>query len=108
MLSVLFVPFVAKHYGLPVCSDNVPQRPPVVLDSVGNGEDAFTKARWDAGGVEYLHALFSGTAVGGLFVRTADNFTDRSSQAGGSARRDPAYLMSLFASSVRWNYWFDI
>ena len=100
-------PTIAPN-GLLVCSDDLPQRPPVVLDSVGNGEDAFATARRDAGSVEYLHALFSGLAARGIFIRTRYNLTAGRSQAGGSARRDPAALLSLLAASVRWEYWFDI
>src|SRR6185369_17801762 len=80
----------------------------VVLDSIGNGEDAVASARWDAGSVEYLYALFSGVAARGIFIRTGYNLTAGRSQAGGSARRDPASLMSLLAASVRREYWFDI
>src|SRR5215216_4383700 len=78
-----------------VCSYCIPQCSPAVLDSTGNGEDAFTSTRWNTGSVEHLNALFSGFAVGGIFLRAGCNYLDGSSQASDSARRDPSSFMSL-------------
>ena len=93
--------YVVRHH-------NFPQRPLAVLDSTGNGEDAFTPARWYAGSVDHLHALFPGAAVGRVFVRNVYNSVDGSSQASSSAQFDPAYFMSLLAAKFYWKSRFTI
>jgi hypothetical protein len=81
-----------------VCHHNFPQRPLTVLDSTGNGEDAFTTARWNTGSVDHLHALFSGNAIGRVFLCNVYSFMDGSSKAGSSAQLDTASFLSLLTS----------
>src|SRR6185503_3197379 len=87
-------------YGLPVCRYDLPQRPPVVLDSTGNGKNAFAAARWDAGGVEHLHALFSGVVIGWIFLCARDNHAHWISEAGSFTHRGPASFLPLPAAFV--------
>ena len=59
-----------------ICQHDFPQRPPAVLGSTHNCEDALTTPRWNSGGVDHVHALFSDTAPGGIFVCAGDNCAD--------------------------------
>ena len=86
------------HDAFTVRDYNVPQRPPAVLGSTRNGQDAFATARWDAGRVEHVHAVFSGDAVGWVFVRVGYNFADRGSQTSSSTQRAIASFMRFLAS----------
>ncbi len=101
MLNVSFYSQLPPNI-LIICHYDFPQRPLAVLDSTHNGEDAFASTRWDAGGVEHLHAVFSDTAVGGIFLRAGYNFANTSAQAGSSARRSPAAIVSLLAAYAQW------
>jgi hypothetical protein len=81
-----------------VCDYDFPQRSLAVLDSTNNREDAVAPTGWNTGGVEYLHAVFSASAAGGILIRAGYNFVDGGAQAGGVAHRPPAAVVSLLAA----------
>jgi len=93
---------------LSVCRYDLSQRATIILGSTDNREDAFTATRGNPGSMDHLHALFSGAAPGGLFVRPVYNRLDWAAQAGHSTRRRPSTFNSLLASNSRWQCWLRI
>ena len=93
---------------LVVCCYDLSQRPTAVLGSTDSRENAFTATRGDPRSLDHLHAVFSGAASGGIFLRPVYNSVDWTTQAGGSTRRRRSAFNSLLTSNSRWQFWLGI